>query len=634
MHLNTPNAILTPMNYLPMTRSEMDSLGWEQCDIILVSGDVYVDHPSFGPAVIGRVLEARGFKVGIIAQPGWHSPADIMRLGKPKLFFGVTSGNIDSMLHHYTANKKLRHDDPYSPGGRHGLRPNRAAIVYSNLIRRAYKDVPIVLGGIEASLRRLAHYDYWDDAVRRSILFDAKADILVYGMGERAIGRIAELLNAECKMQNAKSCPEHNDFAEHANGCKLQKPVLRLANLPDIRMDLELKSIPGTAVIVRASELPKFETSDTMELPSFEEVSTSKEAFNKAFVIASNEANPYFGKKLLQKHGDRYLLVNPPAPPLSSDELDAVYALPFQRKPHPTYTEPIPALETVKWSITSHRGCYGGCSFCTLFFHQGPIIQSRSIGSVTDEAGALAKDPKFKGTISDIGGPTANMYGTGCKIGGREKFCRRPSCLAPQLCENLKVGQHPSVKLWHETLKVPGVKNVFVASGVRYDLALHDHKYLKELIQKHTGGHLKVAPEHCSFDVLKQMNKPGIGAFIEFLNIFRHLSKKEQYLVPYLISSHPGCSYDDMLDLKAFLKRNDLAVEQVQDFIPLPMTASAAMYHTGRNPYSGEELFVERSAAGKLKQRYVLEVNQDEGWERVGDQGRKRQTGKRNKRQS
>ncbi|MBU1356739.1 MAG: YgiQ family radical SAM protein [Candidatus Edwardsbacteria bacterium] len=585
-----------------MTKTEMDSLGWEQCDIILVSGDAYVDHPSFGPAIIGRVLEAQGFKVGIIAQPDWHSPDDFTRLGRPRLFFGVTSGNIDSMLHHYTANKKLRHDDPYSPGGRHGLRPNRAAIVYSNLIRQAYKDVPIVLGGIEASLRRLAHYDYWDDAARRSILFDARADLLVYGMGEKAIGRIAQILNTE-------------------GG--IQKPVLRLANLPDIRMDLELQDIPGTAVIIRGSELQNIGTSDTVELPSFEEVSASKEAFNRAFVIAANEANPYFGKRLLQKHGDRYLLVNPPALPMNSEELDAVYALPFQRQPHPSYTEPIPALETVKWSVTSHRGCYGGCSFCTLFFHQGPVIQSRSIESIINEIELLARDPKFKGIISDIGGPTANMYGTGCKIDGRERFCRKPSCLAPQMCENLKPGQHASVKLWHEALKVPGVKNIFVASGVRYDLALHDHKYSKELIQKHTGGHLKVAPEHCAANVLKQMNKPALSVFIEFIKIFRHLSKKEQYLVPYLISSHPGCSYDDMLDLKSFLKRNDLVVEQVQDFIPLPMTASAAMYHTGRNPYSGQELFVEKTAAGKLRQRYVLEAGRGDQWEGSGKNERK-----------
>ncbi|MDQ7798158.1 MAG: YgiQ family radical SAM protein [Candidatus Edwardsbacteria bacterium] len=571
------------MNYLPMTRSEMDSLGWEQCDIILVSGDAYMDHSSFGPAVIGRVLESQGFKVGIIAQPDWHSTADILRLGKPRLFFGVTSGNIDSMLHHYTANKKLRHDDPYSPGGRHGLRPNRAVIVYSNLIRQAYKDVPIVLGGIESSLRRLAHYDYWDDAVRRSILFDAKADLLVYGMGERAVGRIAQLLNAECRMQNA-----------------------------------ELQSIPGTAAICRSSELPKFGTLEYAELPSFEEVSSSKEAFNQAFVIASHEANPYFGKRLLQKHGDRYLLVNPPALPMNSEELDAVYALPFQRRVHPSYTEPIPAFETVKWSVTSHRGCYGGCSFCTLFFHQGPIIQSRSIESIINEAELLARDPKFKGVISDIGGPTANMYGTGCKVSGREKFCRKPSCLAPQLCENLKPGQHASVKLWHQALKVPGVRNIFIASGVRYDLALHDHKYLRELVQKHTGGHLKVAPEHCSALVLKQMNKPGIKVFLEFLDIFRHLSKKEQYLVPYLISSHPGCRLEDMLELKRFLKKHGLAVEQVQDFIPLPMTTSAAMYHTGKNPYTGEDLFVERTAAGKLKQRYALEAGRGDQWEDGG----------------
>jgi uncharacterized radical SAM protein YgiQ len=587
------------MTYFPLTYPEMVTLGWQQCDIIIVTGDAYVDHPSFGAAIIGRVLEYQGFKVGIIAQPNWHSTADITRLGRPRLFIGVTSGNIDSMLHHYTANKKLRHDDPYSPGGRHGRRPNRAAIVYSNLIRQAYQDVPIVLGGIEASLRRLAHYDYWDNAVRRSILFDAKADLLVYGMGENAICRIAELLNANCKLQN---------------------PLMQ--------------NIPGTAVICRSSELSKIGTSEYAELPSFEEISASKEEFNKAFVIASNEANPYFGKRLVQKHGDRYLLVNPPAMPLNAEELDAVYALPFERRVHPSYDKPVPALETVKWSITAHRGCYGGCSFCTLYFHQGPVIQSRSPESIIGEIKLLVKDPKFKGTITDIGGPTANMYGTGCKIDGREKFCRKPSCLAPELCENMKPGQQASVKLWHEALKVPGVKNIFVASGVRYDMAMHDHKYFKELVQKHTGGHLKVAPEHCSANVLKQMNKPGIGTFVEFLEIFRRLSRKEQYLVPYLISSHPGCRLKDMLELKRFLKKNGLAVEQVQDFIPLPMTASAAMYYTGRNPYTGEDLFVEHSAAGKLKQRYTLDATQDEGWERAGDYERKRQTGKHNKRQS
>jgi uncharacterized radical SAM protein YgiQ len=571
------------MSYLPTTRAEMSARGWDQCDVVIVSGDAYVDHPSFGAAVIGRVLEAQGLRVGIIAQPDWRSVTDIRRLGRPRLFFGVTSGNIDSMLHHYTANKKLRHDDPYSPGGRHGLRPNRAAIVYSNLIRQAYKDVPIVLGGVEASLRRLAHYDYWDDAVRRSILFDAKADLLIYGMGERAAVRIAQILNSEGRIQKA-----------------------------------ELQNVPGTAVVCRSSELPKTATVEFVELPSFEEASTSKDAFNRLFAMASNEANPYLGKKLLQKHGDRFLLVNPPALPLSSDELDAVYALPFQRRAHPSYTEPIPALETVKWSITSHRGCYGGCSFCTLFFHQGPVVQSRSSGSILNEIKLLRDYPIFKGVISDIGGPTANMYGTECKINGREKFCRRPSCLAPQLCKNLKVGQHSSLKLWHQAMKVPGVKKIFVASGVRYDLALQDLKYLKELVQNHTGGHLKVAPEHCAAQVLKQMNKPEIGVFVEFLGIFRRFSKKEQYLVPYLISSHPGCSLQDMLELKRFLKRHALRVEQVQDFVPLPMTASAAMYHTGMNPYTGGMIFAEKTAAGKLKQRHALSSGKREEWENGG----------------
>jgi uncharacterized radical SAM protein YgiQ len=568
------------MGFLPVNQEEMKARGWDCCDVVLVTGDAYVDHPSFGTAVIGRVLESKGYRVGVIAQPDWRTPADIGRLGKPRLFFGVTSGNIDSMLHHYTANKKLRHNDPYSPGGRHGLRPNRAAIVYSNLIRQAYKDVPIVLGGIEASLRRLAHYDYWDDAVRRSILIDAKADMLVYGMGESAVSVISELLNSGNRIT-----------------------------------DNELRGIPGTAAILKAPEAGKLRGADVLEVPSFEDVSTSKEKFNRAFVMAANEANPYSGKKLLQQHGDRYLLVNPPAQPLNQDELDAIYELPYQMAAHPQYQQPVPALETVKWSLVSHRGCYGGCSFCTLHFHQGPVIQSRSHRSLVRQAKQMALSKGFRGVISDVGGPTANMYGTGCKSDGRRKNCRRASCLSPDICSNLNTGQSSSTGLLRELAKIPQVKSVFVASGVRHDLALRDQDYLKELVTRHTGGHLKVAPEHCSFHVLKQMNKPSIKAFEEFLTLFRRLSKREQYLVPYLISSHPGCSLDDMMQLKRFLKRHGLAVEQVQDFIPLPMTASAAMYHTGINPYTGEELFVERTAAGKLKQRYLLSSDKREEWE-------------------
>ncbi len=592
-------AILKNMAYLPTNSSEMKARDWDRCDVILVTGDAYVDHPSFGAAVISRILESKGYKVGIFAQPDWRSPADITRLGRPRLFFGVTSGNIDSMLHHYTANRKLRHDDPYSPGGRHGLRPNRAVIVYSNLIRQAYKDVPIVLGGIEASLRRLAHYDYWDDAVRRSILFDAKADILVHGMGESAVCRIAELLNAGCRTQNE-----------------------------------ELQNIPGTAVVLRNQEIELVRRAGALEIASFEEVSRSKEKFNQAFITAASEANPYSGKKLLQKHCDRYLLVNPPALPLGSDELDEIYELPYEMSAHPGYKQPVPAMEMVKWSLVSHRGCYGGCSFCTLYFHQGPVIQNRSHRSLIKQARQMALSKGFRGVISDVGGPTANMYGTVCKAGGRKKSCRRASCLAPTLCSNLDTSQQHSTDLLREITKIPQVKNVFVASGVRHDLALQDPEYFKELVTRHTGGHLKVAPEHCTFHVLKQMNKPSIKAFEEFLLLFRRLSKKEQYLVPYLISSHPGCSLEDMMQLKRFLKRNGLTVEQVQDFIPLPMTASAAMYHTGINPYTGEKLFVERTAAGKLKQRYALDANQNEEWEGAGDHERKHQPGKHHKRKS
>ena len=568
------------MTFLPMTRAEMQALGWDQCDVIVVTGDAYVDHPAFGAAVVGRVLQAAGFRVGIIAQPDWRSTADFMKLGKPRLFFGVTSGNIDSMLHHYTAAKKMRHDDPYSPGGRHGLRPNRALIPYANKIREAYKDTPIVLGGIEASLRRLAHYDYWDDAVRRSVLVDAKADLLVYGMGERAIKAIAHALNTGYGILNT-----------------------------------ELRKIPGTVAIIKGSEIAALPQQEYIELPSFEDTQVSKDAFNQAFVTASQEANPFTGKTLLQRHGDRAVLCNPPALPLDTEELDAVYELPYHRAPHPSYKEPVPALETVKWSIVSHRGCYGGCNFCTLYFHQGPVIQSRSAGSVVREVKTLAARKDFRGVITDIGGPTANMYGTNCREAKRASGCRHRSCLTPRLCDHLDADQSPSLLLWREVLRVPGVKQAFVASGVRHDLALRDPRYLRELIAERTGGHLKVAPEHCSARVLQAMNKPDIGDFVAFLEEFRKSSAKEQYLVPYLISSHPGCGYDDMLELQVFLKQHRIRVEQVQDFIPLPMTASAAMYHTGRDPFTGAKLYVERSADGKLPQRRLLMQEGGETWE-------------------
>jgi len=561
-----------------MTRTEMLQRGWDRCDIILVSGDAYVDHPSFGTAVIARVLEAEGFRVGVIAQPDWRSAEDFKKLGRPRLFFGVSSGNIDSMLHHYTANRKLRHDDPYSPGGRHGLRPNRAVIVYCNRLRQSWPEVPLVLGGIEASLRRLAHYDYWDDAVRRSLLFDSRADILVYGMGERPVVEIARRLAAGQKIQ-------------------------------------EIRNIPGTAVSVSVREWEGMRAgAEYLELPSYEQVSQDRAAFNTAQRLYDLECRPR-RRRVVQRHGDRFLIVNPPAEPLTISEMDRIYSLPFSRKAHPLYREPIPALETVRWSIVSHRGCYGGCSFCSLYYHQGPAIQSRSLRSIVAEAKSLSRDPEFRGTITDIGGPTANMYGTGCRRGAGEGRCPRPSCLIPTPCRLLNTDQSSSLRVWQAVLKLPGVKRVYVASGVRHDLALLDERYLTELVQKHTGGHLKVAPEHCVERVLNLMRKPGAEVFLRFLDKFRELSRKEQYLIPYLISSHPGTTYEDMLRLRDFLRRHRLRVEQVQDFIPLPLTDSAAMYYTGRDPIRGGEVFVERSARGKLRQRYSIVSQGTESWE-------------------
>ncbi len=569
------------MTFPPLSQQEAAARGWEACDIVLVTGDAYVDHPSFGAAVIVRWLEHHGFRVGVIAQPDWRRLDDFKKLGRPKLFFGVTSGNIDSMLHHYTANRKLRRDDPYSPGGRHGRRPNRAVIVYCNRLRQAYPGVPLVIGGIEASLRRLAHYDYWDDRVRRSVLLDSRADILVYGMGERQVLEIARRAEAG-------------------------EPI---AELNDIR---------GTVKVVDQKDLEALAGSKRplVEIPSYHEVSSSPESFNQAERAIWEYSRPFANESIIQRHGDRWVLVNPPAEPLSTTEMDEVYGLPFERRAHPVYQEPVPALETVKWSIVSHRGCYGGCSFCTLFFHQGPVIQSRSIGSIVREAEVLASDRKFRGTITDIGGPTANMYGTGCRWSSAGQSCRRRSCLAPSLCPRLNTDQSPSLRAIWAVARVPGVKRVLVASGVRHDLALRDRRYLKELIEKHIGGHLKVAPEHCQPQVLKLMNKPNIDVFLEFLRDFRDLSRREQYLVPYLISSHPGCTDGDMLKLAEFLRRHRLKVEQVQDFIPLPMTLSAAMYHTGRDPRDGQRLFVERSARGKLKQRYAIATRiRGERWE-------------------
>ncbi len=537
----------------------MAKLGWQQCDVIIISGDAFVDHPSFGPAIIARVLENEGYKVGILDQPDWNDPASAMRLGAPRLCFAVSAGNIDSMVAHYTVNRKKRSDDAYTPGGKAGRRPNRASIVYTNLIRSAYKDVPVILGGVEASLRRMAHYDYWTDKIRRSILIDAKADLLVYGMGERQIKEIIKRLDSGTPVR-------------------------------------DICDIPGT--VCRVNEID----GNCIELPSFEDVKKDKKAFNFMTRLQyENRVFPY-AKDLCQRHGDQIIKINAPAKPLSTKEMDAIYDLPYTRKPHPRHKEKIPAYEQIKDSITSHRGCFGNCAFCAITFHQGPRVQSRSSNSVLREVRNMASDPDFKGTISDIGGPTANMYGIHCAIGG----CKEMNCLHPEICEHLIVDdQEKYVKLLKDASKVPGIKHVYIASGLRHDLALTDEKAMEKMVTTFTGGHLKIAPEHLVDNVTRIMNKPPGKIYLRFLEKFKQFSKragKEQYIVPYFISGHPGCTDEDMMQLQKMLKSSNHKLQQAADFYPTPMTLATAMYYTGFHPLTGEKVFVPRTAREKLRQ--------------------------------
>lgn len=537
----------------------MQSLGWQQCDVIIVSGDAFVDHPSFGPAIIARVLEKEGYKVGILDQPDWNAMDSAMRLGAPHLCFAVTAGNIDSMVSHYTVNHKKRSEDHYTPGGKAGKRPNRASIVYTNMLRAAYKDVPIVLGGVEASLRRMAHYDYWTNKVRRSILIDSKADLLIYGMGELPVVEF----------------------------------VKRLDRGEDIR---DIQDIPGTACRVKEVD------ENWIELPSFETVQKDKNAFNKMTRLQfENRIYPY-ANVLFQKHDLQIVKINVPAKPMSVKEMDGIYALPYTRKPHPKYTEIIPAYEQIKDSITAHRGCFGNCSFCAITFHQGPRIQSRSKKSVLDEVRSMVSDPDFKGTISDIGGPTANMYGIHCKIGG----CKEMNCLFPEICEHLIVDdQEKYTQLLKEAASVPGVNHVYIASGLRHDLALANEKAMEKMVTTYTGGHLKIAPEHLVDNVTRAMNKPPGSVYFRFLEKFRQFSKKagkKQYIVPYFISAHPGCTDEDMLELQKLLKQSGHKLQQAADFYPTPMTIATAMYYTGFHPLTGEKVYVPKTTKEKLKQ--------------------------------
>jgi uncharacterized radical SAM protein YgiQ len=578
-----------------MTGDEMRARGWDAVDVVFVTGDAYVDHPSFAMAILHRVLEQAGFRVAILSQPDWRSCAPWRQFGRPRLFFAVSAGNMDSLINHYTANKKVRNDDAYSPGGRIGLRPDRATLPYCHRAREAFPGVPVIAGGVEASLRRLAHYDYWSDTVRRSILLDSKADLVVYGMGESAIVEISR----------------------------------RLAAGQSVR---DLRDLRGAAYVLGAAETPPVselsarlgcQPQELEVLPSFEQVRDDKAAFVEATRVIHINTNPHNAKTLVQYHDRQAVVVNPPALPLSQQEMDAVYDLPYTRRPHHSYTEPIPAYEMIKDSVTIMRGCFGGCTFCSITAHQGRIIQSRSQGSVLREVRHMAADPDFHGVVSDVGGPTANMYQMRCTRPEVEAKCKRLSCVHPTICKLLGTDHGPLIELLRRARSEPGIRKVLVASGVRMDLAQLSPEYLRELAEHHVGGHLKVAPEHTDPVVLGIMKKPTNDSFEGFAKAFRKASqaagKPKQYLVPYYIASHPGSDLHAMIDLAVFLKRNGYRPDQVQDFIPAPFDIATCIYYTGIDPFTKEEVYVARGLRDRKMQRALMQFFKPENWFTVRD---------------
>ena len=648
--------------FLPMTRAEMDQLGWDSCDIIVVTGDAYVDHPSFGMAIVGRVLEAQGFRVGIIAQPDWHTADPFKELGRPNLFFGITSGNMDSMVNRYTSDRRMRSDDAYTPNGEGGKRPDRSVIVYAQRAREAFGDVPIVIGGIEASLRRIAHFDYWSEKVRRSVLLDAKADMLLYGNAERQIVELAhrlaagESIDAITDMRGTvftrKALPEgwveidstHLDTpgplnppvdpyameptrtgastpdaavtplastrvageggeaaasaspaasGERAPAAAAPGEAVASSSAPPCATRSEASSAPGVPVekVVRFVRRVKSANREhsVIRMPSFEQVSDDPILYAHASRILHLEANPGNARALVQRHGNVDVWLNPPPIPLTTKEMDWVYERPYQRQPHPAYGEAqIPAYKMIRFSVAIQRGCFGGCTFCSITEHEGRIIQSRSEDSVIREVEQVRDSvPGFTGVISDLGGPTANMYRLACKSREIESACRRPSCVYPGICPNLDTDHTPLIKLYRRARALPGIKKVLVASGVRYDLAAESPEYVKELAQHHVGGYLKIAPEALAEGPLSKMMKPGVGTYYRFKELFDRYSKeagKEQYLIPYFIAAHPGTSDEDMLELALWLKKNGFRADQVQAFLPSPMATATAMYHSGKNP--------------------------------------------------
>lgn len=585
--------------FLPTSRKEMDALGWDSCDIIIVTGDAYVDHPSFGMAIIGRLLESQGFRVGIIAQPEWQNKDAFMQLGKPNLFFGITAGNMDSMINRYTADKKLRHDDAYTPNNEGGKRPDRATLVYSQRCREAYKGTPIVLGGIEASLRRVAHYDYWSDKVRRSVLFDAKADILLFGNAERALVEVAHRLadgeditnmtNIRGTAVNLPAEPEGYTVIDSSRIEKPRKEAFVPKNPYEVETQCDTKNEEPEAkpITIRPSRHDAANTA--VRLPAFEKLNNDRILYAHASRVMHLETNPYSGRALLQRHGDRELWVNQAPIPLTTEEMDFVFGLPYARVPHPMYGKAkIPAYDMIKTSVNIMRGCFGGCSFCSITEHEGRIIQNRSQDSIINELEEIRdKVPGFTGTISDLGGPTANMYRLGCSDPKAEANCRRPSCVFPGICNKLNTDHKHTIDLYRAARKVKGVKKVMIASGVRYDLAIESPEYVKELVTHHVGGYLKIAPEHTEKGPLDLMMKPGMGTYDRFKEMFEKYSAeagKKQYLIPYFISAHPGTEDEDMLNLALWLKKNNFECDQVQNFYPSPMCNATSMYYSETNP--------------------------------------------------
>ncbi|MCG2593618.1 YgiQ family radical SAM protein [Ramlibacter sp. XY19] len=597
-----------PAPFLPMNRQEMEALGWDSCDVVLVTGDAYVDHPSFGMAVIGRTLEAQGFRVGIIAQPDWHSAEPFKALGKPNLFWGVTAGNMDSMINRYTADRKIRSDDAYTPGDVGGKRPDRAAIVYSQRCREAFKDVPIVLGGIEGSLRRIAHFDYWSEKVRHSIVLDAKCDLLLYGNAERAIVEIAHrLAGGEPVAQitdvrgtafvrretpdgwlqiDSTSVDAPGRVEDHVN------PYLTIADQAKAQGQSCAKEEggepPKTVQFVANPRVKLNRDRTVIRLPSYEAVKSDPVLYAHANRVLHLETNPGNARALVQAHGERDVWLTPPPIPLTTAEMDHVFGLPYARAPHPAYgQEKIPAWEMIRFSVNIMRGCFGGCTFCSITEHEGRIIQSRSEESIIQEVEDIRdKVAGFTGVISDLGGPTANMYRLGCRSPEIEAACRKPSCVYPGICQNLTTDHGPLIKIYQRARSLKGIKKVLIGSGLRYDLAVQSPEYVKELVQHHVGGYLKIAPEHTEAGPLSKMMKPGIGSYDKFKQLFEKFSAeagKEQYLIPYFIAAHPGTSDEDMLNLALWLKRNGFRADQVQAFYPSPMATATAMYHSGKN---------------------------------------------------